>query len=238
MLGKRSLQDRVPSPSSISISSPPSTPSTPKSKRVAGDGEKGHDGQAARPDITRISTLVDSVSTSSLPSLPRANATLPPKPSFAAIPALASSSSHVLPRRDVSYWSSRAPAAFQQPSQIASFSYDEQRTLFHDDRAMRYYHPPPSASLLESYANANPYGPGTGARTRMGARAGVQNRGADLNRGFENFKQRDESVVSARLRPLSYLWLWRMCNKRAMERRRMVIPRTSQGNAAAGKTMM
>lgn len=31
----------------------------------------------------------------------------------------------------------------QKPTQITTFSYDERRTLHHDDRSRRYYHPPP-----------------------------------------------------------------------------------------------
>lgn len=56
----------------------------------------------------------------------------------------------------------RPAAPFQQPVPIASFSYDESRTLHHDNRSRRFYHPPPPR--------------------------------ADLNRGFEEVVERDESV--------------------------------------------
>jgi RAT1-interacting protein len=40
-------------------------------------------------------------------------------------------------------YSKRNPVAYQQPTQIASFSFDEERRLHHDDRSRRFYHPPP-----------------------------------------------------------------------------------------------
>lgn len=48
--------------------------------------------------------------------------------------------------------SSSGSAPFQQPVAIASFSYDESRTLHHDDRSRRYYHaPPPRADLNRGF---------------------------------------------------------------------------------------
>lgn len=60
------------------------------------------------------------------------------------------------------YASVQPPTPFQQPVQITSFSYDESRNLYHDDRSRKFYHPPPPR--------------------------------ANLNRGFEEFVERDESV--------------------------------------------
>ncbi|EPQ27374.1 uncharacterized protein PFL1_04913 [Pseudozyma flocculosa PF-1] len=77
--------------------------------------------------------------------------------------------------------SSRSPftafPAFQQPQRICTFSYDQDRNLHHDDRCKRYYRGPP----LPAASNGSRH-PASGPR------------GADLNYGFERFKQRDESV--------------------------------------------
>jgi len=52
-------------------------------------------------------------------------------------------------------------AKLQQPEQIASFSYDENRRLYHDDRAKKFFKLPPAA--------------------------------ANLNHGYDQYVQRDES---------------------------------------------
>lgn len=70
-----------------------------------------------------------------------------------------------------------APPVFQQPAPLCSFSFDEHRKLWHDDRSKRFYRGPPP------YDNRHPY----------------QSRappvfGADLNYGLDRFVRRDESV--------------------------------------------
>lgn len=70
-----------------------------------------------------------------------------------------------------------APPLFQQPAPLCSFSFDDNRKQWQDDRCKRYYRGPPP------YHNRHPH----------------QNRappvfGADLNYGLERFVRRDETV--------------------------------------------
>ena len=66
---------------------------------------------------------------------------------------------------------------FQQPAPIATFSFDENRELHHDDRSKKYYRGPP------------PPAPVSNPRFQRGPP-----RGADLNYGFDRYVQRNESV--------------------------------------------
>ena len=70
-----------------------------------------------------------------------------------------------------------APPLFQQPAPLCSFSFDEARKQWHDDRCKRFYRGPPP------YNNRHPQ------QTRAPPVFG-----ADLNHGFERFVQRDETV--------------------------------------------
>lgn len=48
--------------------------------------------------------------------------------------------------RSRTYWCSGSSSTrrnLQRPEQITSFSYDEERRLFHDDRSLKYFHAPP-----------------------------------------------------------------------------------------------
>lgn len=97
---------------------------------------------------------------------------LPPNP-YSSQELDSSSSSKVatssLSRHQISYYASKKQPTFQQPSQIASFSYDGQRNLIHDDSSLQEYHHP----------------------------FGLENQNhVDLNRGIEDWVVRDESVVS------------------------------------------
>lgn len=74
-----------------------------------------------------------------------------------------------LQRSTVFELSKKKAPSFQKPLEIASFSYDEQRRLFHDDRSLTEYHEPFPKD-----------------------RNGV----IDLNRGIEDWVTRDEEVVS------------------------------------------
>lgn len=47
-----------------------------------------------------------------------------------------------------SYMGRTLQGGIQRPTQIASFSYDEQRALHHDDRSQRFYHAPPQHADL------------------------------------------------------------------------------------------
>ncbi|KAF6767641.1 RAI1-like protein [Kalmanozyma brasiliensis GHG001] len=70
-----------------------------------------------------------------------------------------------------------APPLFQQPAPLCSFSFDETRKQWQDDRCKRYYRGPPP------YNNRHPH---------QGRAPPVS--GADLNYGLERFVRRDESV--------------------------------------------
>ncbi|KAJ1023595.1 hypothetical protein NDA16_003212 [Ustilago loliicola] len=72
-----------------------------------------------------------------------------------------------------------APPLFQQPAPLCSFSFDENRKQWQDDRSKKYYRGPPP------YTNRHP---------KQGHRA-APHFGADLNYGFERFIQRDEGVA-------------------------------------------
>ncbi|KAN0065603.1 decapping endonuclease targeting mRNA [Thecaphora frezii] len=67
--------------------------------------------------------------------------------------------------------------AFQQPQRLCTFSFDHDRSLHHDDRCKRYYRGPPP--------------PADDGRGRADFRT---KRGADLNYGFERFRQRDDTL--------------------------------------------
>ncbi|KAK0548186.1 decapping endonuclease targeting mRNA [Tilletia horrida] len=73
-------------------------------------------------------------------------------------------------------WSASAPL-FQKPACIATFSYDESRTLHHDNRRLNIYHPPPPA-VFDPRAN----------------RGRGQMRGPDLNFEYDKWCRRDETV--------------------------------------------
>lgn len=70
-----------------------------------------------------------------------------------------------------------APPLFQQPAPLCSFSFDEQRKQWQDDRCKRFYRGPPP------YKNRHPQ------QSRAPPAFG-----ADLNYGLERFVRRDESV--------------------------------------------
>lgn len=70
-----------------------------------------------------------------------------------------------------------ASPPFQQPTPLCSFSFDEQRRLWQDDRCKRFYRGPPA------YTNRHP------VQTRAPAVFG-----ADLNCAMDRYVQRDESV--------------------------------------------
>ncbi|KAJ1584191.1 hypothetical protein NDA11_006126 [Ustilago hordei] len=74
------------------------------------------------------------------------------------------------------------PPLFQQPTRLCSFSFDEKRKLWQDDRCKRFYRGPPP------YNNAHPQQ----SRARMAGNRRIF--GADLNYGIEGFVQRDECV--------------------------------------------
>lgn len=70
-----------------------------------------------------------------------------------------------------------APPAFQQPAPLCSFSFDENRKLWQDDRCKRFYRGPPP------YNNRHP---------QQGRAPPVF--GADLNHGLHRYVRREESV--------------------------------------------
>ncbi|CAO1635216.1 unnamed protein product [Parajaminaea phylloscopi] len=59
-----------------------------------------------------------------------------------------------LSRQSPSHWAGQKAVPFQRPEQICTFSYDESRDLWHDDRSLKYFHvPPPGADLNRGFGS-------------------------------------------------------------------------------------
>ncbi|KAK0522993.1 decapping endonuclease targeting mRNA [Tilletia horrida] len=171
--------------------SPPVSPTLPNasSKRanVCQDGDRNSAASYARPHAPWSSAQATMASSSSGTRYPPSAAMAGPSSASnsgsgsasASAPSSSSSAAASL-GNTLSTPPLSAPLRtplFQKPACIATFSYDDERGLHHDNRSLGIFHPPPGPTF-----------------DRNADRGRGQMRGPDLNYGFERWRRRDETV--------------------------------------------